>query len=82
MIQWGDYSPNSLSPKGTFSVTSPGVITWQELLEIGRAEPDTLLQERLEKQAVNQPAVLIYTSGTTGNPKGVILSQVGVIKNM
>ena len=49
-----------------------------ELLEIRRAKPDTLLQERLEKQAVNQPAVLIYTSGTTGNPKGVALSQDNV----
>jgi len=75
VIQWGDWQPNSLSPKGTFSVTSPDVINWQQLLDIGRAEPDSILQERLEKQAVNQPAVLIYTSGTTGNPKGVILSQ-------
>ena len=30
---------------------------------------------------MNQQAVLIYTSGTTANPKGVILFQVGVIKN-
>ena len=50
--------------------------------QIGQAEDDSLLRERLEKQAVNQPAVLIYTSGTTGNPKGVILSQVGGIKNL
>merc|ERR1711971_402810 len=71
----GDWQPNSLSPKGTFSVDTQDVITWQQLLDIGRAEDDSLLQERLDKQAVNQPAVLIYTSGTTGNPKGVILSQ-------
>lgn len=54
---------------------SPGVISWQKLMEIGRAEPDTLLTERLEQQAVNEPATLIYTSGTTGNPKGVMISQ-------
>jgi len=53
---------------------SPGVISWQKLIEIGRAEPDSILMERLEQQAVNQPCVLIYTSGTTGNPKGVMLS--------
>jgi len=75
IIQIGDFTPEGVSPKGTFSVTSPDVITWPKLLEIGKAESDSLLQERLEKQAVNQPAVLIYTSGTTGNPKGVILSQ-------
>jgi len=53
---------------------SPGVISWQKLIEIGRAEPDSILMERLEQQAVNQPCALIYTSGTTGNPKGVMLS--------
>ena len=82
VVQIGDYRPDGPSPSGTYSVTSPDVITWDELLAIGLAEEDRLLRERLEKQAVNQPAVLIYTSGTTGNPKGVILSQVGGIKNL
>lgn len=54
---------------------SPGVLSWQRLLEIGRAEPDSILLERLEQQAVNQPCTLIYTSGTTGNPKAVMLSN-------
>jgi len=55
--------------------TVPGVITWQELLDIGRTVDDSVLKESLEKQACNQPAVLIYTSGTTGLPKGVMMSQ-------
>jgi len=54
---------------------SPGVLSWQKLMEIGRAEPDSVLMERLEQQSLNQPACLIYTSGTTGNPKAVMLSQ-------
>jgi len=54
---------------------SPGVLNWQSVLEIGRAEDDTLLNERLANQAVNQACTLVYTSGTTGNPKGVMLSQ-------
>jgi len=54
---------------------SPGVESWQSLLEIGRAEDDTELKKRLASQAVNQACTLVYTSGTTGNPKGVMLSQ-------
>lgn len=53
----------------------PGVLSWNELLNIGAAVPDRELQSRLENQAINQPAVICYTSGTTANPKGALLSQ-------
>ncbi|XP_023339812.1 long-chain-fatty-acid--CoA ligase ACSBG2 isoform X2 [Eurytemora carolleeae] len=55
--------------------TVPGVLSWEELLDIGRGLPDSVLQERLAMQAINQPCMLVYTSGTTGNPKGVMISQ-------
>lgn len=56
-------------------VTQPGVLSWPDLLAIGRAEGEEELQERLRNQAVNQACMLVYTSGTTGNPKGVMISQ-------
>jgi len=54
---------------------SPGVESWESLLEIGRGETDEELNKRLANQATNQACTLVYTSGTTGNPKGVMLSQ-------
>jgi len=54
---------------------SPGVESWESLLEIGRGETDDELNKRLANQATNQACTLVYTSGTTGNPKGVMLSQ-------
>ena len=55
------------------------VLSWSELLEIGREVDDSVLHERLEQQAVNQPCMLVYTSGTTGNPKGRVTLQDNVL---
>ena len=44
-----------------------GAMTWEDLLEIGRAESDDILTKRLESQAVNMACMLVYTSGTTGD---------------
>lgn len=53
----------------------PGVMSWRDLLALGRAQSDSELEYRLRRMAVNQACTLIYTSGTTGNPKGVMLSH-------
>ena len=52
-----------------------GVINWAEFLQLGSSQTEEELRERLEQQAINQPAVICYTSGTTSNPKGALLSQ-------
>ena len=46
-----------------------GVLSWEELLQIGVKEGDEELEERLKRIAINQCCGLIYTSGTTGLPK-------------
>ena len=57
VVQWAGDTAN----------TPPGVLTWSQLLTIGRAESDHELTSRLEQQAVNMACMLVYTSGTTGN---------------
>lgn len=55
--------------------TTEGVLSWDEVMDIGRNESDAELEGRLKRMAVNQCCTLIYTSGTTGAPKGVMLSH-------
>ncbi len=54
------------------------VLTWQELLDLGRAEAerDPAAFERSWRQVTPDTlATLIYTSGTTGHSKGVMITH-------
>ena len=65
---------------GELEVTEPGVMTWAQLMALGRAQADSELDSRLGSIATNQCANLCYTSGTTGNPKVIsILSLISII---
>jgi len=52
-----------------------GVLSWDDLMDLGDAESDSLLEERISGLAANLCCHLVYTSGTTGPPKGVMLSH-------
>lgn len=51
------------------------VLSWSDLVEVGRAESEEALDDRLKRVAVNQCCSLVYTSGTTGQPKGTMMSH-------
>ncbi|MGF1465303.1 MAG: AMP-dependent synthetase/ligase [Sandaracinaceae bacterium] len=55
--------------------TEPDIITFQDLVERGRAQPDDELDRRIEAVDFDDVALLIYTSGTTGLPKGAMFTH-------
>ncbi|XP_068227126.1 long-chain-fatty-acid--CoA ligase ACSBG2-like [Palaemon carinicauda] len=55
--------------------TVKGILSWDEVMKLGRQQPDTELEEKLRRIAINQCCTLIFSSGTTGPPKGVMLSH-------
>ena len=68
-------------PDGAARAAENGILTWQELLDLGRAEADRdpAAFERAWRQVTPDTlATLIYTSGTTGHSKAVMISHRSV----
>jgi long-chain acyl-CoA synthetase len=64
--------------EGLRDFKDPMVMTYEELLEIGRnavEEQPSLLENRMNEITPDDLAFLIYTSGTTGPPKGAMLTH-------
>ncbi|XP_036144018.1 very long-chain-fatty-acid--CoA ligase bubblegum-like isoform X2 [Monomorium pharaonis] len=58
------------------------VLSWNDLLNIGKKEPEDKLQSVLKTIGVNECCTLIYTSGTVGNPKAVMISHDNILHNI
>jgi long-chain acyl-CoA synthetase len=60
-----------------------GVSTLDELISLGRSNPDPEKVEALKADITpDHLATLIYTSGTTGSPKGVMLTHNNILSNV
>jgi long-chain acyl-CoA synthetase len=70
-----------MDPKGLRGFSDPMMMTFDELLGLGREldrkEPH-LFETMVEKTQQDDLALIIYTSGTTGPPKGAMLSHGNV----
>jgi long-subunit acyl-CoA synthetase (AMP-forming) len=53
-------------------------LSWTRLLELGAAQPEAALDQRLAAQRPGDTCTLIYTSGTTGIPKAVMLTHTNL----
>tara|TARA_Y100001970_G_scaffold57244_1_gene72538 strand:+ start:2133 stop:3911 length:1779 start_codon:yes stop_codon:yes gene_type:complete len=51
------------------------IISWDEFIEKGKREDDSIVLDLMSTINANDTSSLIYTSGTTGNPKGVELTN-------
>lgn len=59
----------------------PGMLAWEEMIEMGTSVSDEMLQARQDSLDPDDVINMQYTSGTTGFPKGVMLSHTNIIGN-
>ena len=71
--------------EGLRRFSDPMVISFDELMDLGRAEDkrDPGLYDRLtDSSQPDETAFLIYTSGTTGPPKGAMITHYNILGGM
>lgn len=69
-------------PRGLAAYRAPGLVSWQQILALGRQRMRDVagLREQLILRAPpDGPAVFAHSSGTTGKPKGVVLRHRNVL---
>lgn len=61
--------------------STPGMFTFNNMLEMGKAVSDRELDERIRSLDPDDVINMQYTSGTTGFPKGVMLTHYNIVNN-
>jgi len=67
--------------KGLRGFSDPMVMTFDEIIEKGKAEDDArpgLMERLMDEVEPRDMGLFIYTSGTTGRPKGAMLSHANL----
>jgi long-chain acyl-CoA synthetase len=67
-----------VEPRGVRGYVDPRLLSWDELLERGRAHREAFPDAVARRMAEAEPSdvmTLVYTSGTTGPPKGAMLTN-------
>lgn len=59
----------------------PGMIAWDEMMEMGKSVSDEELDARQRSLDPDDVINMQYTSGTTGFPKGVMLTHKNIVNN-
>jgi len=70
-----------IDPRGLRHYAVPELMTFEEVTALGAAfehERPRVVEERLEKQRMEDTALMIFTSGSTGRPKAAMLSYGNV----
>lgn len=70
-------------PKGLWSYDDPLLMSFDEVVELGKGYEEVhpqLFEENIMKGGPDDIAIFVYTSGTTGLPKAVVQTQEGMGK--
>ncbi|MBL8340759.1 MAG: AMP-binding protein [Rubrivivax sp.] len=70
-----------IDPRGLRHYEVPDLMTFEEVSALGAAfehEKPRIVDERLERQRMDDTALMIFTSGSTGRPKAAMLSYGNV----
>ena len=78
---WKMYAlhPDQFETVISMDVTKEKAVTYEQAIEIGRAQNQKLFDELLDQQKPDDLATIVYTSSSTGIPKGVMLTHKNIL---